>query len=151
MIDICYDYGMINDITFNPKKNKWFVTDTAKDFSNCELKLGDVVIERENIRVTYLWVKFMMKCKMLVVTVDERIGKFNSSAYSVLLNTNDLSEQVRSEIIVQKCSPILRYGRGHVWSDDVHRLHVAYCKFFRYIFKLSWKALITELLNVFGV
>ena len=29
---------------------------------------------------------FIMKRKMLVIDVDERIRKFNSSAYSVLLN-----------------------------------------------------------------
>ena len=38
MIDICCDYGMINSITFNPKENKRFGTDTAKDFSDCEFK-----------------------------------------------------------------------------------------------------------------
>ena len=37
----------------------------------------------------------MMKRKMLVIDVDERFRKFNSSAYSVLLHTNDLSDQVR--------------------------------------------------------
>ena len=48
-----------------------------------------------------------MKHKMLVIDVDERIRKFNNSVYSELLNTNDLSEQVRCEIIVKKCSPFL--------------------------------------------
>ena len=40
MIDICCDYDMINGITFNPEKSKWFATDTAKDFNDCEFKLG---------------------------------------------------------------------------------------------------------------
>ena len=95
----------------------------------------------------------MMKCKMLVTDVDERNRKFNSSAFSVLLNTNDLFEQVRCEIIIKKCTPIFMFGLGcgHRWFDVVHRLHVAYRKIFRYILKLSWRASITELLNVFGV
>ena len=42
-------------------------------------------------------------------------------------------------------------GCGHVWSDDVHRHRVAYRKIFRYVFKLSWRVSITELLNIFGV
>ena len=40
MIDICCDYDMINGITFNPEKSKWFANDTAKDFNDCEFKLG---------------------------------------------------------------------------------------------------------------
>ena len=63
-------------------------------------KLGDVIIEHDNVCILYLGVKFMMKRKMLVIDVDERIRKFNSRAYSVLLNTNDLSKQVGCEIIV---------------------------------------------------
>ena len=71
MLWLWYDkYG----ITFNPKKSKWFVTDIAKDFCDCERKLGGVVIER------YLVVKFMMKREMLVIDVDERIRKFNRNA-----------------------------------------------------------------------
>ena len=38
MIDVCCNNGVINGITFNPKKSKWFVTDIAKDFSDCEFK-----------------------------------------------------------------------------------------------------------------
>ena len=58
------------------------------------LKLGGVIIERANVCISYLGVKFIIKCKMLVIDV----------------NTNDLSEQVRCELIVKKCSPILIYG-----------------------------------------
>ena len=54
----------------------------------------------------------MMRRKILVIEVDERINKFNNSAYKVLLNTNDVSQQVRCEIIVKKCSPILMCGLG---------------------------------------
>ena len=124
---------MINGITFNPEKSKWLATDTAKDFSDFAFKLGGVIIERENVCISYLGVNFMMKRKMLVIDVDERIRTFNSSVYSVLLN---LYEQVRYEIIVKKCSPNLIYclGCGHIWSDDAHRFHVAYRKIFRYIF-----------------
>ena len=38
-----------------------------------------------------------------------------------------------------------------MWSDDVHRLHVAYRKIFKYIFKSSWRTSIIEFLSVFGV
>ena len=34
-----YDYDMMNGMTFNFKKSKWFVTDTAKDFSDCEFEV----------------------------------------------------------------------------------------------------------------
>ena len=49
MKDICYDYDIINSITFNSKKSKWFVSDNVKYFSDCEFKLDGVVIERESI------------------------------------------------------------------------------------------------------
>ena len=49
MKDMCYDYDMINGITFNSKKSKWFVSDTVKYFSDCEFKLDGAVIECESI------------------------------------------------------------------------------------------------------
>ena len=72
---------------------------------------------------------------MLVIDVKDMIMKFNSSACSVLLNSSDLSEIVRCEIIVKKCLPVLTYelSCGQVWPAD--KLHIAYRKIFRYIFK----------------
>ena len=69
------------------------------------------------------------------------------------MNSSDLSEIVRCEIIVKKCLPVLTNGLGcgQVWLADVYKLHIAYRKIFRYIFKLSLRAHLTELLNVFGI
>ena len=84
---------------------------------------------------------------------SDRIRKFNSSAYSVLLNSSDLSESVRCEIIMKKCMPILTYGLGcgHISPASVYKLHIAYRKIYRHIFGLSLRSHLTELLNVFGI
>ena len=103
--------------------------------------------------LTYLGVKFVVERQALVIDVKDRIRKFNSSAYSVLLNSSDFSEIVRCEIIVKKYLPVLTYGLGCglVWLADVYKLHIAYRKIFRYIFKLSLRVHLTELLNIFGI
>ena len=53
-----------------------------------------------------------MKKNILTIDVDDRIKKFNMSAYNVLINTKDLSEVIKCEIIVKKCLPVLLYGMG---------------------------------------
>jgi len=103
--------------------------------------------------ITYLGVKLIMRRGKLVVDVVDRIKKCNASAYSVLLNTCGLTEIVRCEIIVKKCLPVLMYGVGcsDTFQDDLYKLHVAYRKVYRYIFRMSWRSHLTELLLVFGV
>ena len=51
---------------------------------------------------------------MLTIYVEVRIRKFNMAAYDVLLNTSDLNEVIRCEVIVKKCLPVLLYGIGGV-------------------------------------
>jgi hypothetical protein len=71
----------------------------------------------------------------------------------VLLNSNDLSDPVRCEIVVKKCLPVLMYGMGcgHLWSTGMYKLHIAYRMIFRHIFNLSLRSHLSELLNVFGI
>jgi hypothetical protein len=38
-----------------------------------------------------------------------------------------------------------------MWPADIYKLHIAYRKIFRYIFKLPLICHVTEFLNVFGV
>jgi hypothetical protein len=153
MLDICCDYGNMYGITFNPTKSKWFCTDLFGSSSNVFFELNGYAVQHEVESILYLGVKFIMKRGCLVVDVNDRIKKFNGAAYDVLLNSHDLSEVVRCEIIVKKCLPVLLYGIGCVelFHDDRYKLFVAYRKAFRYIFHLSLKAHISELLEVFGV
>ena len=85
--------------------------------------------------------------------VNDRIRKFNASAFDVLMNSADLSEVVRCQLIVTKCLPILLYGNGGVSIDNEasYMLYISYRKIFRYIFRLSLRAHLTELLEVFNV
>jgi hypothetical protein len=153
MVDICHEYGVKFGISFNASKSKWFTTDVDDKYNDVVFQLGGVAIEHVYLCIPYLGVKFIMKRHKLVVDISDRIRKFNCSAYNVLLNSSDLSETIRCEIIAKKCLPVLVYGLscGLVWQDDMHKLHVAYRKIYRHIFKLSLRSPITELLNVFGI
>ena len=90
---------------------------------------------------------------MLTIDVEYRIRKFNMAAYDVLLNTSDLNEVIRYELIVKKCLPVLLYGIGGVsiTNWDICNLHIAYRKIYRYIFKMSLRVSISDLLNVFNI
>ena len=105
------------------------------------------------ITVLYLGVKLVMKKNILTIDVDDRIKKFNMSAYNVLINTTDLSKVLKCEIIVKKCLPVLLHGMGGTEGpdNDIYKMHISYRKIFRYIFHLSLRSPITELLDVFGI
>ena len=68
--------------------------------------------------------------------MNDRIRKFNVAAYDVLLNSTDLSDVVKCELVVKTCAPILLYGVGAVQidADSLYKMHVAYRKIFRYIY-----------------
>jgi hypothetical protein len=156
MIDICNEYGIQYGICFNATKSKWFFAGKHNDCNDCtgvSFKLGDHTIDHEWHSLSYLGVKFVMKRHVFVIDVEDRVRKFNCSAYSVLLNSNDLSDPVRCEIVVKKCLPVLMYGMGcgHLWSTDMYKMHIAYRKIFRHIFKLSLRTHLSELLDVFGI
>ena len=59
--------------------------------------------------------------------VNDRIRKFNASEFDVLMNSADLSEVVRCQLIVTKCLPILLYGIGGVSIDNEasYMLHIS--------------------------
>ena len=70
-----------------------------------------------------------------------------------MLNSVDLTEVVRCELIVKKCLPIQLYSAWtfKISNYDMYRLHIAYTKIFRYIFNLPLWAHIFDLLEVFNV
>ena len=70
-----------------------------------------------------------------------------------MINTKDLSEVLKCEIIVKKCLPVLLYGIGEteVPDNDIYKMHISYRKIFRYIFHLSLRSPVTELLDVIGI
>ena len=152
MINICYDYGVKFGICFNPRKTKWMCTNVYSSIKNVSFNLNGVEIVNDH-SIAYLGVKLIMKKSILTIDVDDRIKKFNMSAYSVLINTKDLSEVLKCEIIIKKCLPVLLYGIGgiDVSDNDVYKMHISYRKIFRYIFQLSLRSPITELLDVFGI
>ena len=77
-------------------------TNVYSSIKNVSFNLNGVTIVDDN-SIAYLGVKLAMKKNILTIDVDDRIKKFNMSAYNVLINTKDLSEVLKCEIIVKKC------------------------------------------------
>ena len=69
------------------------------------------------------------------------------------MNFKDLTEVVKYELIVKKCLPILLYGMGlsFISEMDCCRMHAAYRKMLRYIFKLPLWAHLSEILGIFNI
>ena len=72
-------------------------------------------------------------------------------SFNIIMNSNDLSELVRRELIVKKCLSLLLDGMGLSLISEMnyYRIHVVYRKTFRYIFKLLVWAHLSELLGIF--
>ena len=153
MIGICNEYGIHYGITFNVRKSKWFYASVHESGNGILFKLGNTAIYHEQCNISYLGVKFAMERRALVVDISDMIRKFNSSAYNVLLNSSDLSEPIRCELIIKKYLPILTYVLGcrHMSPASVYKLHIAHRKIFRHIFGLFLRSPLTELLNAFGI
>ena len=146
IINICYDDGVKFGICLNPKKTKWMCTNVYSSIKNVSFNLNGVTIVNDN-SIAYLGVKLVMKKIILTIDVDDKIKKFNMSAYNALINTKDLSEVLKCEIIVKKCLPVLLHGMGgtEVPDNDIYKMHISCRKIFRYIFHLSLRSPIAEL------
>ena len=153
MVKICYNYCCRYGIHINPTKTKWMCTNVYGTSENVDFEVNRVTLENTGDSIKCLGVNLMMCKGLLTLDVGDRIRKFNISAYDVLLNSADLTEVVRCELIVKKCLPILLYGAGafKISNKDMYRLHIAYRKIFRYIFNLPLWVHISELLEVFNV
>ena len=83
---------------------------------------------------------------MLEVDIDQRLIKFNTAASNIIMNSKDLTEVLRYELIVKKCLPILLYGIGLslIIEVDCYRMHVTHSKMFRYIFFMIHLKLLIE-------
>ena len=87
---------------------------------------------------------------MLTVDVEDRIRRCKMAVYGVLLNTRILSEVIKSELIT--CIAIWNCGASIIYTNcDTYKLNFAYRKMYRYIFKMSLHASISDLLNVFNI
>ena len=121
---------------------------------NFDFEINGVTLENTGDSIKYIGDNLTMRKGLLILDVGDKIRKFNISAYDVLLNSADLTEVVRCELIVKKCLPILLYhgaGTFKMSNNDMYRLHIAYRKISRYIFNLPLWAHISELLEVFNV
>ena len=94
---------------------------------NIDFEVNGVTLENTGDSIKYLGVNSTMRKGLFTLDVGDRIRKFNISAYNVLLNSADLTEVVRCELMVKKCLPILLYGAGafKISNNDMYRLHTA--------------------------
>ena len=115
--------------------------------------INGVAKQNVGLSVKYLGVNLIVCNNVLTIDVKDRIRKFNMAAYDVLLNISNLNEVIRCELIVRKCLPVLLYEIGGVsiTNRGICKLHIAYRKIYRYIFKISLRASISDLLNAFNI
>ena len=120
---------------------------------NVVFEIDSTIVENSGTSIRYLGVELIMYKNGLTMNVNDCIRKFNVVVYDVLLNTTDLSDVVKCELVAKKCAPILLFGVGAVQisDDSVYKMHIAYRKIFRYIFHLPLWVHLSALLNVFGV
>ena len=109
--------------------------------------INGIVIQNVGLSIKYLGVNLIVCNNVLTIDVEDRIRKFNMAAYDVLLNTIDLNEVIRCELIVKKYLPVLLSGIGGVSiaNREIYKLHIAYRIIYRYIFKMSLRASISDL------
>ena len=138
MLNICYTHCYKYGIYLNSAKSKWMSTDVQNKCKDVQFDLNGIKLENFVNGIRYLGVNLVMSRKELTIDIDDRIKKFNAAAYDVLLKSSDLSETIRSKLVVKKCLLILLYGIGAINFDQiaVYMLHVANRKIFRYIFNL---------------
>ena len=115
--------------------------------------INGVAIQNVGSSINYLGVNLIVCNNVLTIDDEDRIRKFNMAAYDVLLNTSDLNEVIRCKIIFKQCLPVLLCGIGGVsiTNRDIYKLHIAYKIIYRYIFKMSLRASISDLLNAFDI
>ena len=53
----------------------------------------------------------------MTIFMNERILYFNIACFNVLLNSNDLSEIKRCELVVKECPSVLMNGVHCTWID----------------------------------
>ena len=129
MIDICYKYGNKYGIILNSAKTNWIFTSI---YHNVSFDINSVGKQCVGLSIKYLGVNLIVCNNVLTIDVEDRICKFNMAAYDVLLNTSDLNEVVRCELIFKKCLPVLLYEIGGVsiTNRDIYNLHIAYRKIY---------------------
>ena len=122
----------------NSTKSKWMCTDVHNKCRGIKFDLNGMKIENVVNCIRYLGVNLVINREELTIDIDNRIKKFNTAAYDVLLNSFDLSRTIRCELGVKKCLPIMICGIGAINFDQIakYRLHVAYRKIFLYILNL---------------
>ena len=85
-------------------------TDVHNKSKYIQFDLNGIKLENVVNGIRYLGVNLVISKKELTIDIDDRIKKFNTAAYVVLLNSSDLSETIRCEHVVKKCLLILLYG-----------------------------------------
>ena len=108
MLDICRDFGLLCDLTFNSKKSVCFVIGNLFE-----------VAMKSSIFIGNGKLGWVNECNYLGVTVssgkrfrtvcEERKRKFCAAANSIIV-TSHLSEECSMYLLKTQCLPVLTYG-----------------------------------------
>ena len=119
MLNICNTYCYKYVIYLNSAKSKWMCTDECSKCKGVQFDLNGIKLENVVNGIRYLGVNLVINRKELTIDIDDKIKKFNAAAYDVLLNSSDLSEIIRCELVVIKCLPILLCGIDAINVDQI--------------------------------
>ena len=64
--------------------------------------INDIMLENAGKIIKFLGVDLLFKRRLSIMNINDRIMKFNTACYSVLLNYNGLSDIIRCESVA-KC------------------------------------------------
>ena len=137
MLDICVEYGIESDISFNPVKSVAMQIGLREDVILPSLLLNKVVLQWV-VRLKYLGVFITSGIKF---TVDCSVNrtKFLGSVFGILQKCSYVSDEIKWNVVQHSCLPILLYGVDsvHLSRSQVYSLSVALNTAVRRCFRLS--------------
>ena len=72
-----------------------------------------------NDSYVYLRVKLSIAKGILDEDIDHRLRKFNTATFNIIMDSKELSEAIKSKLIVKKFLPILLNGMDSSLNSEV--------------------------------
>jgi hypothetical protein len=151
MLDICFEFGVKNDIIFNSKKSVCLFVGIRKcDIVKCNMFLGVNQLSWVT-EFKYLGMHFIAH-KGLVVNVMPIKCKFYAALNSILCKCKYAAEPVKLQLIKSFCLPLLTYcvGAVELKKKALVCLSVCWNDAFRKIFSYNRSESVKELMVCCG-
>ena len=150
LLNICVDYGLDFDLTFNASKSFLIQFGLVNSNTLPVLSLGAGCLHWVE-RIKYLGV-WLVEGKCFKVDCDVNRTKFLGSVFGIMQRCSKVSEEILWNIISKCCLPTLLYGVDSLSLrvDQVHKLSVALNLAIRRCFHLAKNVSVRNLLYFVG-